>query len=228
MLAHPATDTRIRPAHAFRAVRQLLDDPEDTRQVFVVLRAMRGRSSGRSFRRFAASPTGAVILREQRCLLRTLENHAALGALPPGTLGRCYLAFMQEQHLSAAALVKSSQQCSGEALPAPLVLFRERQRDMHDLTHVLTGYGREGLGELCLLAFMYAHTRNPGMALIALMGMLRLLRRRRGAVIEAWRHGRRARWLPEQDWEALLALPLGTLRQQLGIADPVKYQAARS
>src|SRR5262249_32144056 len=110
-------------------------------------------------------------------------------------------------------------------VPPDLELYRERMRDAHDLTHVLTGYGRDPLGEVCLLAFMYAHTRNLGMMLIALMSLPQLPRAARRAVFQAWRNGRKARWLQNQDFEALLAIPLDEVRAALKIADPGLYRA---
>jgi ubiquinone biosynthesis protein COQ4 len=225
MLAQAASDTRLRPFQAAKAVRRLLDNPADTAQVFTVFRAMRGRSGIKAFRRFAASPVGASVLRERRCLLTALSDRAALTALPSGTLGRDYLSFMDAENLSADGLVQASQDWDGEALPPDILLFRERMRDSHDLTHVLTGYGREPLGETCLLAFMYAHTRNLGMAMIVAMTGSRLPRVARAAVAEAWRNGRKARWLPHQDWEALLPRSLDDIRREIGIADPLRYRA---
>jgi protein-L-isoaspartate O-methyltransferase len=37
-----------------------------------------------------------------------------------------------------------------------MTLFRERSREMHDLLHIVTGYGRDSLGEACLTAFSFA------------------------------------------------------------------------
>jgi len=97
-------------------------------------------------------------------------------------------------------------------------------RDMHDLTHTLTGYGRDPLGELCLLAFLYSHTGNLGMALIVLMGFSRLQSSaQRKAVIEAWRHGRKARWFTDMDWEAMLPQPLDALRARFHVMKPDAY-----
>ena len=225
MLAEPAIDMRLRPFEAVRAVRRLLKNPGDTRQVFIVLRAMRGRSGLRSFRRFAASATGAAILRERRCLRATLQDRAALAQLASGTMGRAYLEFMDGQDLSAESLMEASQTWKQEGLPPDAMLYLERALAAHDLTHVLTGYGRDRLGEYCLLAFMYAHTRNPGMAMLVAMGWARLSSAARRAVAEAWRNGRKARWLLDQDYEALLPRSLETIRRELGIADPVRYRA---
>jgi len=225
MLAQPAIDTSLRPFEAVKAIRLLFGNPEDTRQIFVIFRAMRGRSGLRAFRRFAATNTGAAVLRERRCLLDALQDRASLAGLPPGSFGRAYFEFMKDQNLSADGLVQASQDWEREPLPPDMELFRQRMRDAHDLTHILTGYGRDPLGEICLLAFMYAHTRNLGMAMIVAMGLPRLPPAGRGAVVEAWRNGRKARWLQDLDFEALLPRKLETIRREIGIAEPVRYLA---
>lgn len=220
-----AISTRLRPFEAAKAIRQLFIKPGDTQQIFILLRALRGRSGLRSFRRFAASATGAAILRERRSLLAVLQDRAALGQLPPGTLGHAYQEFMDGQNLSVEGLMQASPDREQDVLPPDAMLYRERMLAAHDLTHVLTGYGREPLGEYCLLAFMYAHTRNLGMLTIVAMRWPRLSSQARHAVVEAWRNGRKARWLPEQDFEALLPLSLKEARHELGISNPVCYRA---
>ena len=65
------------------------------------------------------------------------------------------------------------------------------------------------------------------MAMIVVMGWPRLPSAARRAVAEAWRNGRKARWLPEQDYEALLPRPLETVRRELAIADPACYRAIK-
>lgn len=227
MFAQSTIDTRLRPFEAVKAVRRLLANPEATEEVFVILRAMRGRSGIALFRRFTQSPMGARILREKRNLFAALSDTATLAALPQGSLGLAYHRFMAAENLSAEGLVAPSQAYRDDVVSDDVALFRDRMRDMHDLTHVLTGYGRDPLGELCLLAFMYPHTGNLGMALIALMGFGKLeSRAARRAVIEAWRHGRKARWFADMDWETMLAKPLSTLRPDFQVAKPAAYYGA--
>ena len=228
-----ALESPLRPFTALRAVSRLLRDPEDTRQVFVVMTALRGRSGKRMLDRFLASPVGAKVVAERRPLLDRLQDRAALAALPQGSLGRAYLAFMEAEQLTADGLVGASEAGRPDTLPPAASLFRDRMRDMHDLTHVLTGYGRDGLGELCLLAFMFRHTGNLGGALIALMGLGKFARLGAGrlarkAVLEAFAHGGKSAWLPGQDWEALLARPLDDVRRDLNIVTPARYQAVGS
>ena len=228
MLAQSALDTRLRPLEAVKAVRRLLANPNETKEVFVILRAMRGRSGLRLFRRFQDSAMGARILAEHRSLFAVLSDNKMLAALPAGSLGHDYQRFMAEENLSPDGLLAPSQSWNDEPASPDVKLFRERMRDMHDLTHVLTGYGRDPLGELCLLAFTYPHTGNLGMALIVVMGCLQIhswpVRR---AVLEAWRHGRAARmWFPNTDWESLLPQQLEDLRRRFAIAAPTAYRAA--
>ena len=222
--------TPFRPLTALRAVGRLMQNPEDTSQVFVIMTALRGRSGMRMLRRFRASAAGTAVIAERRRLLDYLSDRAALAALADGSLGRAYLAFMDDEQLSADGLVEASRSARRGTAGSDAALFLDRMRDMHDLTHVVTGYGRDTLGELCLLAFMYRHTGNPGGALIALMGMSRFPagaagRTARAALFEGFRHGGRARWLPGQDWEALLARPLVEVRRELNIPVPERYLA---
>ena len=102
-----ASDTRLRPFTAWRAVRALQANPEDTSQIFVIFHALRGRSGIRNFRRFKASATGRAILAEGRVLLDTLNGQAALAAMPEGSVGRAYLDFMTRENLTAAGLVQA-------------------------------------------------------------------------------------------------------------------------
>jgi hypothetical protein len=62
-----AADTRFRKLSAWRAVRALRDDPEDTRQIFVIFRALRGKSV-RALRRQRQAPMAGGFWRSaDRC-----------------------------------------------------------------------------------------------------------------------------------------------------------------
>lgn len=225
MVTLATIDTSLRPLEAIRAIRRLQANPEDTAQIFTILRALRGKSGIKTFRRFAASPTGARVLGEKRQLRDALSDRAGLAALPQESLGRRYLDFMDAENLTADGLVQASQSWENDPVPPDMEIYRARMRDAHDLNHVLTGYGRDRVGEVCLLAFMHAHNRNPGVLLMVLMSLKRMPRPARRAVFEAWRNGRKARWLQDQDYEALLPGPLAQVRRELAIAEPLLYRA---
>jgi ubiquinone biosynthesis protein COQ4 len=67
------------------------------------------------------------------------------------------------------------------------------------------------------------------MALIVLMGFSKLeSKAARKAVIEAWRHGRKARWFADMDWETMLPQQLDALRQRFRVAKPAAYYGVMS
>jgi ubiquinone biosynthesis protein COQ4 len=215
--------TSLHPLRAMRAFR-VLQATGDTRQVFVILRAMRGHALIRTFRRFAQSPTGKKLLAERRDLYPVLADQESLRKLPEDSLGRAYLAFMEEEQLSAQGLVQASQSWEDDPMPPDIDLFRTRMRELHDVSHVVTGYGRDPLGELCLLAFSYRQFGNLGRLLIVAMAWSRIPKPGRAAVLEAWRNGKRCAWLGDRDWEALLARPLAQVRRELAVTLPVRYR----
>jgi len=221
-------DTRLHPIAAFRAMRALTRDKEDTRQVFLLNDALRGKTTLRQLARFRQSETGKAVLAERRSLLARLSDRESLAALPKGTLGREYYEFMAAENLSAAGLVQASN--FEESLPPgeDMTLFRERSREMHDLLHIVTGYGRDPLGESCLVAFSYAQTGLRGFAVIALVSSHRISRACPGhpirrMVLEGYRHGKRAGWLIGADWENLLTEPVAAIRARYGVELPTYY-----
>ena len=219
---------RLRPVAALRAVRNLLRNREDTHQVFLLIEALRGKTTLRQFARFRQTETGRAVLGENRRLLDRLSDRASLAAFPAGTLGRAYYDFMAAENLSAEGLVEASRVRRPPASD-DVTLFRERGREMHDLLHVVTGYGRDPLGEACLVAFTYAQNRLKGLAVIAVFAARRIARSRPGqpvrrAVFEGYRHGRSAGWLPGADWEALLAQPVEAIRAEFAVKSPTYYR----
>jgi ubiquinone biosynthesis protein COQ4 len=228
MQQQPPVDTRLHPIAAFRALRNLLRNREDTRQVFLLVEALRGKSTLRQFARFRASEAGRAMLARHPSLLAALSDRASLGQLPPGSLGRAYYDFMTSENLSAEGLVEASKI---RDIPPPaddVTWFRERNREMHDLLHVTAGYGRDPLGEVSVVAFTFAQNRQKGLGVIAVVGAFRTQRRLRDqpilqAVWQAYRQGRRAGWLIGADWESLLAQPLDAVRAQFRVTPPTWY-----
>ena len=221
--------TRMQPRVAVQAIRRLIADPEDTAQVFTIVRALSGPSVERGFQRFVATATGRRVIDEQRDLLDVLSNREYLRAMPAASLAASYLAFVEGENLSADGLVEASAPEEERWEDADRQRYGNRLRDQHDLWHTLTGYGRDELGELCLLAFTYAQTRNRGIGFIVLVGALKLRKVYGNGVFRAalrgFRDGRRAAWLPGEDWESLLSRPLASVRDKLGIEEPVPYRA---
>src|SRR5438477_10490459 len=178
-MSQPAS-TRLHPIKALRAVHNLMRNREDTHQVFLLIDALRGKTTLRQLARFRQTEFGQRALAERRRLFDRLEDWETLKALPAGTLGRAYYEFMASENLSAAGLAKVSTipQSSDDS-----IWFRERNREMHDLLHIVTDYGRDPLGEASLVAFSYAQTRQLGFAVIALFASRRISQARPGQPI---------------------------------------------
>lgn len=219
---------------AQRAMQALGANPDDTEQAIRAIGAMAGNSPERCFKRFARSSRGARILREERELYDILSDIDRLGAMPEGSLGRGIWTFYTTEEISAQGLRGASEAAAGEmgffTGNHDRARFARRLRELHDVFHVLTGYGRDMRGEIACLAFTYSQTKNTGIGYVA----LRVLRgagwrSEMGRVIRQgyWR-GRRADWLIDQDWEALMPLPLDQLREDLGVGKPPEYEPLRS
>lgn len=219
----------LRPRAALRAMQTLLADPDDTAQVFHIIRALTGSSFERLYQRVLADPVGRGVLDQKRDILPVLQDRETLRRHPEGSLGREYARFVDREQISAEGLVEASDEEADDDvfLDARAKVLSARMRDTHDLWHVVTGYQRDLFGEHALLAFTYAQTRNHGIGFIVLMAALRFWREgQRASIPLAWRgflRGRRAGFLVAADWEALLSRPLAEVRRTLGVEDPPVY-----
>lgn len=226
--------TRFRPLVAIDAIRHLIKNKEDTAQVFRLLAAMRGRSFARNFRRFSKSSVGARVLANRENLVDVLSDRAYLEGLPKGSLGHAFISFLDRCNVTPQGLNDAAHEAGlkDQNLPEDIVRYASRLRVQHDLWHVVGGYGCEGFGEICNLAFSYPHTKNIGMMILAIAGTQKYARFFPGepvysALWEGYRRGKRATWLIAVDWEKLLPLPLEDVRRQLGVTEPPKsYMAA--
>jgi ubiquinone biosynthesis protein COQ4 len=213
-------------------MRRLVKNPEATEEVFIIIEALAGDALDKGFRRFKATDMGRTILAEKRSLLDSLRDREQLARQPAHSLAAHYLHFVTKEEISADGLVEPSEDMrTAKELKGDLLLFASRQRDMHDLWHTLTSYGRDELGEVCLLAFTCAQSANRGIAFITLVGIYQMTKRYGWsvpkAVLAAYRDGKKAKWLPAEDWETLLSQPIGQVRASLNIRPPQRYQDLR-
>ena len=219
----------LEPLTAFRAFRKLIRDKEDTAQVFEIMRALSGRSIARGYDRLLKTMEGGrqAFLREE--LAHRLDDPAWLAGFGPGTVGAAYRDFRETRGFTAEGLADEARKVAPLAdAPHPVIWYSRRLRDVHDIWHVLTGYQTDALGEACVVAFSHAQTGNLGSAFIG-WGAAREIHREnrsipaRRAVLQAWRIGRAASWLPALDYEVLFAEPLETARARLNLRQPTVY-----
>jgi len=224
----------VKPFHALLSVWRLVRNKEDTRQVFEIVQALSGGSGKKLFKRFSATPYGQRVLNEPVRLEDILGDRETLRAHPEGSVARAYLEFMEGEDLTPDGLIDAAEEAGIDFHSE--TQFEEFRRMFlhldvsHDLWHVLTGYGRDALGELCNLVYTRKQTGNPGFKLIVMIGFVALKLERSGVAIqkslaEAKRNSRDTSWILEHDVEELLALPLSDARRRLNIVEPVIYNS---
>lgn len=223
-----------RPLKAWRHMQKLIADKEDTTQVFHIIQALNGDSARRDFLKFMKSANALELLQRQTFLPDVLDDHAPLKALPKGSVGRTYVDFMEREGLTAHGLVNESleQRKLHEQYDDDLLWYVNRLRDTHDMYHILTGYGRDALGEAALLGFTHSQHGGMGVSFTAYMGQRQIAKAAphgahvKDVVAEGRRNGRKAKRIIEQDIEAILDQPLEDVRLDLGIEKPVLYKRA--
>lgn len=221
-------------AGAWRALRTLLADSDDTHQAFLIMRALNADTPARQYRKLLETPGGGRIAYKRTELSELFSQPGFLSGFASGTVGAAYRDFLGRTGYTAMGLadVSGAQELQDE-LEHPYGWFGRRERDVHDIWHVLTGYyADEPLGEACLIAFSYAQTDGLGWAVISGGGALKSLKVTGEtaffrAVWEGYRNGRRAAWLSGEDYESLLHEPLDAARRRLKIPAPVRYLQAQ-
>jgi ubiquinone biosynthesis protein COQ4 len=220
---------------AFTALRRLLADSDDTVQAFLIMRALNADTPARQYRKLLEAPGGGRIAYRRTELSQLWSDPRVVASFPDGSVGAAYRAFLARTGYTAAGLAEvSGANDVSDELEHPYGWFGRRERDLHDIWHVLTGYfADEPLGESCLIAFSYAQTDGLGWAAISGGAALKSLRITGEtlffrAVWEGYRNGKRAAWLAGEDYEQLMYEPLDQARRRLNIPDPVRYRAAQA
>ena len=229
----------MRWRRAFRALRALLADPDDTVKAIEVNLAINARSFERSFRRFVESSEGRALLAERPSLAAALSDRAALERMHPDSLGRAYLHYLDRNGFRPTGLLELQWETQArwvreEGLPAldpERAWYLDRGTLTHDLFHVVTGYETDELGEAALLAFSQAQIGGIGNGLLTAGATFESIRRVGPGWLhcayEAWRRGRRAGRLVALPWEELLPLRLATVRRIARVGEPEETHVQR-
>jgi len=232
VLLHPdRPEAKYRPLRAVKNFQMLMKDKEDTAAVFRIFESLPSKDFLPRIASLALSETGEGLRRTEPRLPEILDDHAALRRTPKGSLAHAYCDFMESEGLTAAGLVAESDRAGRPRFPDLVEWYINRSRDTHDLFHVLTGYGRDALGEASVLLFTHGQAPSQGHLLIGYAGAANIRKMAKGtrapvlgAVREAHRIGKGAPPLIEQPIRQLLERPLADVRAALRIPTPVKYR----
>lgn len=228
----------VRPLKALKAFYGLTRDRDDTRYVFAFFDAVNGRSQEDWFDRFFASGYGRRIVADHRRVGRVLTDRTTLESHGPGTFAAAYLHYLDSENLHPEGV----HEAHWAQAPDDMARLKAHHPELyaltymmaltHDLYHVLTGYGRDPLGEALLLVFTGAQTGSRGSRLLGRMAGLRIRSEIPSwpvgrMMAEARRLSRTATNFASVDLLELLPLPLDEARARLNVGKPELYIATR-
>jgi len=223
---------QFHPRRALRAARILANDPDDLPQVFTIIESLSFDTLQRIHDRMSKTESGRRLLTERPDIVDLLADREALAKLPDGSLGRAYLSFVTRENISAEGIRAAGKKGmrDDQPIPPPLDWVHCRMRDTHDLWHAAVGYSGDVLGETALLAFTFAQTWNPAIGLIICIGLSKTYGEpeARKTIIDGFKRGLKAAWLPGQDWASMLALPVTEVRRRLSLHGTPSYTPIRS
>lgn len=217
---------------AYGHFRDLLKDKEETSHVFKIFESLPAKDFEDRVRRVTMTPEGEQLRRDEPYLPPILDDHEMLRKMPKGSVAHAYCDFMENEGLSAAGLVAEAEKLNRPKYDDLFEWYGNRSRDTHDLMHVLTGYGRDGLGEQCVLLFTHGQQPSHGHLLIGYAGALHIrrllsLNNTRAPVMRAVRQahqmGKTCPTILALPINLLLSMQLDDVREELKIAEPTLY-----
>ena len=216
--------------------RELLKDKEDTAHVFKIFEALPSSRFIPNARAFTLSREGQRVREEEPYLPTILDDHEALRQMPAGSVAHAYCDFMEREGLTAAGLVEEGERAWPDRPKYGDLVewYAWRRRDTHDLLHVLTGYGRDALGEQCVLAFTYGQNGGFAHLFIAYLGALNTRKAVKAsapvlrAVRQAHKFGAGSPKVCEMPIRQLLKMPIEEARALMKVSEPTEYFRAHA
>jgi ubiquinone biosynthesis protein COQ4 len=214
--------------HHFRIV---VKDKEQTDEIVAVFDNLPWRGQDDAAAAFLSTERGREIFQNEPYLPDFLDDHETLRKTSKGSFAHAYCDFMEREGLTAAGMVEATaaRVDDGRAFDDGVGWYVDRLRDFHDILHIVTGYGRDLLGEQCIFAYMYHQRPSPGHLALAWAGTLMMRAKIRtrapivGALREARRNGKNCPRIVEQPIQELFALPLETVRAKFKTPPPHVY-----
>lgn len=145
---------------------------------------------------------------------------ATLRAMPEGSLGRAFAAFLDQRGLDPTGLYHSDVADDGSEVQR----FKLHMERTHDLWHTVLGYDTDVAGELAVQSLTMAQLGSGLGAVILSGGLLNMvlfkpteLEARMEAIVHGWRLGKSLRPLFGADWASMMEWPLTRVREHFGM-----------
>ena len=210
--------------NVFKALVIIFNNPNDTKQFFIIMRTLNNPAYMKAYLRFNDNE----IAKTKPELADILSDENLLDTMPPDSVGAKYKQFIKRYKFSARDLEKTSQLVMPEISNFETIHWLQRRdRDAHDILHILTGYDRSAFGEICVQNFAYGQLKATGQMLFVLTAFIKLIKDRLfyriPAFFEAYDRGKHASLLFTEDYYKLLFEPLAEARIRLNIKPAIKY-----
>lgn len=195
-------------------------------QMYEAYLAMSAASYGRAYHQVRAHPNGRLLLADKPDILKLLGDDDYLASLPPASLGHAYRSFLRTHRLDAGVYDETTAirpLAEKHNWSEDFYYLTRRSTALHDIFHVIGGYGPDMAGEVIVFGFHCGQIEPSGplgkwgyVMAMCVPGAspwhkLRVYR-------QAVERGRRADKLLAAPWEQLLGRPLDEVRALLGVA----------
>ena len=142
------------------------DAPIDRpKRIFKILSLFGTKRYRKTRANFLSNPSNAALLKRDKTLSDIMSNYKNLGKHKEGTLGKEIYKFMQSEEVDYAKAVADFGGFTDG--------YDSRERDMHDIIHVVFGYSRSRFGEGATIATHYWQGNFFGLAFIVFVGLAR-------------------------------------------------------
>jgi len=209
-------------------------DKEDTSEVFRFFEHLPWVDVPDRVRWFLNTKKGKEIFQTEPFLPDLLDDHGFLRThYASGTLAHDYCDYMEREGLTAEGLVAEFDEFRGEQgrIDDQIEWYNDRLRDTHDLLHLLTGIGRDTLGEATLGAYVFGQRPSHGHLILGVAGSLVIKSQVKGtkapvlrSIWDAKSAGKSCKPIAEESIRDLLAMTTEEARTHLNIKPATVYQ----
>ena len=212
----------LRALNHFRKIRTA-SEADRLSHVFATIADMGHDRYNDTRARYLGEPAFCQLLAARPTLSERIADMDALASMPENSLGRALHQYLADDEIDYAKFLTQYDDAGLSAKAGVHKKYNDRERDLHDLTHVLFSYERTRFGEAATISTQYWQGGPAGFAVIAFAGILRyvFIRPRYALLVlralfsaYARQAGTDLRMYP---FEHNLHKPLSTVRAELGI-----------
>jgi ubiquinone biosynthesis protein Coq4 len=216
----------IKTLHALNQFRKIRTAPESDRlkYVFGAVRAMGDKRVDKTRNRYLCDKRFCALLTAHPRLSDIISDTNSLEKMPEGSLGQRLFEYLQDDQVDYAKYLSEYKNAGlGKTAGELNYLYNARERDLHDIFHIVFDYERTRFGEMATIATQYWQGGSSGFGLIMFAGVIRYMfvRPRKSlwvlrALYNVW-HRQRGTDLRVYPFEQNLEKPLWLVRKELGV-----------